>query len=163
MPSENLARNHFTESQIEALDQALALVLESLTPMTVNLTPKERSKYGKVGPQKELLIDKVKDFLENQPNKASPDVDWEEFLLDYKDRKTAWQLLAKTRSIERMLMNIKILSDHDNYNAALRDYQYAQYRDRFSSGDNFATKIQEVRAFFPKTGKSAAGPKKKKE
>ena len=66
MPFDNLGKKHFTPEQVTQLDAALQLVFQSLQAMAENLTPKERSKYGKVGAQKELLIDKVKDYHQNQ-------------------------------------------------------------------------------------------------
>ncbi|MGK4566714.1 hypothetical protein [Flavobacterium sp. 3HN19-14] len=104
----------------------------------------------------ELLIDKVKDFQENQPENCAPEVDWHEFHNDYKDRKLAAQMLSMVKTLEGLLLDIRILRDHDNYKAALSEYKYVQYRNRFTSGSaGFEHKIAEIRQFFPKTGKKS--------
>lgn len=160
MPFDNLGRKHFTETQLDTLQTALQTVLDQISDMSENLSPKERSRYGKVGDQKELLIDKVRDYHESDSANSAPDVDWDAFLLDYNDRKSASQLLAITRSIEYTLMNIKILADHNNYQASLTDYQYANYRNRLATGSVFSKKIDEMKVFFPKTGKTGTTKKK---
>lgn len=161
MPLDNFNKNHFTEEQITSLHESMDALLAIISGITVNLTPAERSKYGKVGNRSILLIENVKDYHESQPNLKSPDVDWVEFEKDYKDRKQAAGMISKVKSIHEMLLNIKILGDYDNYNASLMDYKYAQYKTRFadSTGVGYESKIDELKVFFPKTGKKTKGKK----
>ena len=163
MPFDNLGKKHFSEEQIDLIDNALKLAFDSLAVLSENLTPKERSKYGKVGPQKEMIIDKVRFYQQHQPQNCAPDVDWNEFNLDYKDRKAASRMLTMVKSIEELLLNIRILRDHDNLKASLTDYQYTQYRNRFAGGAEFSIKIDEIKGFFPKTGKKLKNKNGKKE
>ncbi|PWA04292.1 hypothetical protein [Flavobacterium psychrotolerans] len=154
MPIDNLGKIHFTEEEIHAVNQALNLINTTLLGLAENLTAAERSKYGKVGAKNTLLIDKAMDYHRSQPDLQSPEVDWQEFELDYADRIQASQMLSQTKSIEQLLLNIKILRDHDNHTDALRDYQYAKYKNRFTNQAGYETKIDQMKVFFPKTGKT---------
>jgi methyl coenzyme M reductase subunit C-like uncharacterized protein (methanogenesis marker protein 7) len=152
MPIDNLCKIHFSQQQIQDINQALTVLTEALAGMSVNLTTAERQKYGRVKEQNKLLIDKVKNYHDNQPNLQSPEVDWKEFDLDYENRWQASQMLLKIQSIQTQLINIKILADYDNYTDALRDYQYAKYKNRFANESGYAKKIEDLIAFFPRTG-----------
>lgn len=158
MPLENIAKNHFSDTEKQQLDDAINTILNIVGANTYNLSAKERSQYGKVGDQKKLLIDKVRDIQKNQPNLCSPDVDWEEFEADYQTRNYATQKLRELASVSLMLLNIRILHDRDNHLDALRDYRYAGYKNEFGNQVGYAAKIDSLKDFFPKTGK-----RKKKE
>ncbi|MGH2665500.1 hypothetical protein [Flavobacterium sp.] len=158
MPLDNLGKIHFSETEIQNIHQHLDALLTALSTVSVNLSAEERRRYAKVGEQNKLLINKVRDYQEGQPRLQSPEVDWEEFKKDYNDRAQASSMILKIKSLENMLLNIKILRDFDNYSDALRDYQYAKYKNRFADETGFSGKIEELKVFFPKTGKT----KKKK-
>jgi len=154
MPIDNLGNSHFTSEKKADIKAALAQIFELTESLAVNLTPKERSKYGKVGEKGKLLIDKVKSYHETQPNLQSPEVDWVEFEKDYQDRVFASGILSQLASLEERLLSIKILRDYDNKTDSLRDYQYAKYKNRFGSQPGFENKINQLKVFFPKTGKT---------
>lgn len=158
MSIENLAKNHFTDPEKQQLDAAINTILGIIGQKTYNLSPKERSKYGKVGEQKKLLLTKVKQIHDSQPHLSSPDVDWEEFAADYASRNYAEMKYLELKSALLMILNIKIFHDRDNLIDALRDYQHAAYKNRFGSQFGYSAKVAQLRAFFPKTGKT-----KKKE
>jgi hypothetical protein len=153
MSIDNLAKIHFAPNQKQGINDALYQIFDLIKDITVNLTAKERSKYGKVGEQGKLLINKVKDFQEGQPALANPDVDWVEFNNDYADREFAEGVLRKLKSIETQFLSIKILRDHDNKTDALHDYKFAQYKSSLSTAPGYSYKTNELKQFFPKTGK----------
>lgn len=158
MPIDNVAKNHFTDAQKQQLNDAINTILSIIEPNTYSLTPKERSKYGKVGEQKKLLLNKVKQFHDSQPNFSSPDVDWTEFEADYATRTYVEMKYLQLKSAMQMLLNMKILHDHDNHVDALRDYQYAIYKNKFGNQPGYSNKIEELKVFFPKTGKTKKKP-----
>ena len=158
MPLDNLAKNHFTEAEKQQLDAAITTILNIVSAHTYHLTPKERSQYGKIGDQKRLFIDKVRDIQKTQTNLCSPDVDWNGFEADFQTRQYAANKLSQLESISTLLLNIKILHNYDNLNDALLDYRYAGYKNRFGNQMGYEQKINSLKGFFPKTGK-----KKKKE
>ncbi|HPW97921.1 MAG TPA: hypothetical protein PK218_05120 [Flavobacterium sp.] len=153
MPIENLGKNHFTAAEKTQLNDAVDTIMSLIGAKTYNLSPKERSKYGKIGDKMKLLITKTKEYHENTPALQSPDVNWEEFEADYETRHFASQKLLQLRAAVEMMLNIKILHDHDNFQDALRDYQYAIYKNKFGNQLGFAPKIDSLKDFFPKTGK----------
>lgn len=152
MPIENLGKIHFSKQQIQDINKALTALTDTLAGMSVNLTAAEHQKYGRVKEKNKLLIDKVKNYHDNQPRLQSPEVDWKEFDLDYENRLQASQMLSKIKAIENQLINIKILGDYDNYTDALRDYQYAKYKNRFANESGYSKKIEDMIVFFPRTG-----------
>nr|WP_315203945.1 hypothetical protein [uncultured Flavobacterium sp.] len=152
MPIDNLGTIHFSSKQIQDINQALIVLTDTLAGISVNLTAAERQKYGRVKEQNKLLIDKVKNYHDNQPRLQSPEVDWKEFDLDYENRLQASQMLLKIKDIEKQLLSIKILGDYDNYTDALRDYQYAKYKNRFANESGYSKKIEDMIVFFPRTG-----------
>ncbi|MCG2612255.1 hypothetical protein LZZ90_12135 [Flavobacterium sp. SM15] len=158
MPIDNLGKSHFTPAEITTLTQNLQQIRAILSRMSVNLTPAERRQYAKVGEQNKLLVNKVRDYHQSQPQLQSPEIDWNEFEKDYADRTVTGALLSQVRELERELLSIKILRDFDNYTDALRDYKYAKYKNSFANQIGYAAKIESLKVFFPKTGKT----KKKK-
>ena len=152
MPIDNLGKIHFSKQQIQDINKALTALTDTLAGMSVNLTAAEHQKYGRVKEKNKLLIDKVKNYHDNQPRLQSPEVDWKEFDLDYENRLQASQMLSKIKAIENQLINIKILGDYDNYTDALRDYQYAKYKNRFANESGYSKKIEDMIVFFPRTG-----------
>lgn len=152
MPIDNLGKAHFSNKQIQDINQALAVITAALENMSVNLSPADHQKYGRVKEKNKLLIDKAKNYHDNEPQLSSPEVDWDEFNRDYNNRFQVSQMLSKIKSIENQLINIKILGDYDNYSDALRDYQYAKYKNRFASEYGYERKIEDMIGFFPRTG-----------
>lgn len=158
MPFDNIAKKHFTDAEKLQLNEAINTITAIITANSYNLNAKERSQYGKIGDQKRLLINKVRDIKNSTPDICSPDVDWAEFEADYQTRAYAGNKISELKSVLEMLTSIRILHDHDNFNAALQDYQYATYKTKFGNQHGYSTKIDSLRVFFPKTGK-----RKKKE
>jgi hypothetical protein len=154
MPIKNTEKKHFTNEHIQVVNAALRDITTIGIEISENLTTTERRKYSKVGEKNKLIVNMIKDYHETQPDLQSPDVDWEEFSLDYKDRQIVEQMLSRVRNIETMLMNIKVLRDHDNLTDALRDYRFAQYKNRFGNEPGYSTKIENIKPLFSKTGKT---------
>ncbi len=151
---DNLGEKHFSDTDLENIHQDLNRLTTTITKYASGLTPLERKKYSKIGEQNKLLVNKVKQYHESQPDLQSPDVDWEEFQKDYRDREQAWAILIKIKTLQEMVMGIKVVHDFDNYSEALRDYQYAKYMNRFADHSGFANKIDNLKVFFPNTGKT---------
>lgn len=104
-----------------------------------------------------MFVNKVNDYHTNQTALQSPDVDWKEFDDDFKDRQFADTRLNTLAGISRMLSDFKIVHDYDNYQDALTDYGYSQYK----AGTNttgFSEKVNDLKQFFPRTGTTAPTP-----
>ena len=155
MSLNNLNNLHLTEQQVTALQQAIANLETALKPININLSPEDRTKYGRVNEQNKLFINKVHDFAQTQPDLKSPDVDWEEFHKDFQSRNLYESAINRLESLVIKMKNSKILHDYDNYQDALNDYAYTGYKAGVNL-DGYEDKHRELKQFFAK-------PRKKQE
>ena len=146
----NLNNTHLTATQLTDAQDALTQLETALQVINVNLSSEDRQKYGSINEQNKLFVNKVYDFNESQPTLSSPDVDWEEFNRDFTSRTNLEAIIARLDSLSTKLKNAKILHDYDNYQAALTDYAYTNYKAGTAS-PGFETKVNETKQFFSKT------------
>lgn len=161
MSLSNLSNLHLTEDQVSAVNEALSSLETALKPLNVNLSAEERSKYGRVNEQNKLLVNKIYDYAQNQQELRSPDVDWDEFFKDYKDRNFYENVMNRLDALLLKLKNHKILGDYDNYQDALSDYAFASYKAGTKSA-GFEEKHRELKQFFTKSNKNQS-PKDEKQ
>lgn len=153
MPLENLAGNHYKPDEMKKVRDLLVQIQSILEPRFANLSEEERSKYGSINEKNKLVVNKVKDYLDAEPELCSDEIDWTEFMLDYNDRAF---LAAAIYTMQRMIQgmeNTKILGDYDNFRAAIRDYAYARFRND-GNDPRFEKKVKELSQFFAKGGSS---------
>ncbi len=147
MPFNDLENRHFSEAERTTINGLLAQIEAAFANKTANLTPEERRKYGSVNEQNKLIINKVKDFNDNQPALSSADVDWVEFNADFTDRSFKQGVLTRLSALSDGISNSKILQDYDNYQAALTDYDYSKYKAN-ANAQGFSQKVAEIAQFF---------------
>ena len=152
MPINNLNNAHLTEAQMNEIKTALSTLETALSALNVTLTPEERRTYGSVNEQNKLLINKVWDYRQNSPHLSQPDLDWAEFENDLKSRQFIENITHRVAAIVERMKNSKILHDYDNYQAALDDYAYTNYKAG-SNAPGYETKMNELKQFFPRSGK----------
>ena len=157
MPLTNLNSAHLTEAQVTAAQNALTELENALAIITVQLTPEDRQKYGSINEQNKLLVNKVKDFRQSNPNLSVPDVDWDEFDKDFASRNVFESLINRLNALAIKLQGAKILHDYDNYQAALDDYAYTTYRAA-TGADGYENKYNELKQFFGRTTKNFNPP-----
>ena len=157
MPLTNLNSAHLTEAQVTAAQNALTELENALAIITVQLTPEDRQKYGSINEQNKLLVNKVKDFRQSNPNLSVSDVDWDEFDKDFASRNVFESLLNRLNALVIKLQGAKILHDYDNYQAALDDYAYTTYRAA-TGADGYENKYNELKQFFGRTTKNFNPP-----
>ena len=151
MPFENLSTVHYTTVQKTAALEAITALEAALAANFKNLTAEERKKYGSINEQNKLIVNKALAYRTNQPNLSSADVDWEEFQKDFDSRTFIEATITRLQGILEGLNNNKILHDYDNYQAALTDYGYSQYKAGTKAA-GFETKVAEMAQFFNRTG-----------
>lgn len=147
MPFTNFDNRHFTDAEKTALNTTMNLLETAFEGKLANLSPEERQQYGSVNEQNKLIINKVKDFRDNQPMLSSPDVDWDEFQKDYDTRAFLQASIQRLQSLIDGLGSAKILHDWDNYQASLTDYDFSKYKAT-TQATGFGTKVNEVAQFF---------------
>lgn len=155
MPINNLNNAHLTEAQMNEIKTALTTLETALSALNVTLTPEERRTYGSVNEQNKLLINKVWDYRQNSPHLSQPDLDWVEFEKDMTSRQFIENISHRVAALDERLKNSKILHDYDNYQTALDDYAYTNYKAG-SSAPGYETKMNELKQFFPRSGKRPA-------
>lgn len=133
----------------DLLEQIETLIIDKLTAMT----EAERVAYGSINEQNKLLVNKVWEMHENNPSMSSPDVDWVQFKEDYDARQFLDTRGDRFARIASLFKSTKIRHDYDNYQDALADYAYAQYR-KGADEPGFAEKVAELKQFFNRTGKT---------
>ena len=154
----NLNNTHLTAAQLTDAQDALTQLETALQVINVNLSAEDRQKYGSINEQNKLFVNKIYDFNKNQPSLSSSDVDWEEFNRDFTSRTNLEAIIARLDSLSTKLKNAKILHDYDNYQAALTDYAYTNYKAGTAS-PGFEIKMNETKQFFGKTtSKSSETP-----
>lgn len=157
MPFENLTNVHYTAAEKTAAQDALTSLETTLSANFRNLTPDERRKYGSINEQNKLIVNKALDYRNSQPALSSADVDWVEFQNDFDSRNFIEATVARLQNIIDGLTNNKILHDYDNYQAALTDYGYSQYKASTKAA-GFENKVTQMAQFFNRTGTTNSTP-----
>jgi len=147
MPFTNFDNRHFTTAEEGNVITALNDLQKAVENKLANLSPEERQQYGSVNEQNKLIINKVKDYHESQPEMSSPDVNWDEFHADHRTRGFLQNTINRLQSILDGLNNAKILHDWDNYRASLSDYEYAKYKNG-TDASGYEAKTKELKQFF---------------
>jgi tRNA A37 N6-isopentenylltransferase MiaA len=154
MPFYDIVQQHINSKQLNLLDQSIDAMEKTLENQKRNLSPEERQRYGRVNEVNKLFVNKVYDYFRSQPAMSSPDVDWKEFAADYEDRMLLETRITRLRSLLEIMENSKILHDYDNFQNALMDYSFTQYKKDSEAG-GYVTKYNELRQFFPRTATGA--------
>lgn len=157
MAISNLNNVHLKEEDVSTALNALTDLETALETIKINLSADDRQKYGSINEQNKLLVNKVRDYNKNEKTLSSPDVNWEEFALDFTSRQNYEGIISRLESLTTSLQNAKILHDYDNYQAALLDYGYTSYKAG-SDTPGFETKRNELRQFFTRTSKTTETP-----
>lgn len=155
MSLHNLGKAHLTATEQQAITQALIQLEQTFDGKTIDLAAEDRQKYGSIGEQNKLFVNKVADYHDSQPQHSAPEVDWAEFEADYASRKFLENVILRIASLNRQLESTKMLHDYDNYQDALTDYAYAKYRaERNIPGS--IDKETELKQFFTRSSPSIA-------
>ncbi len=148
MPLENMNSRHFSAQEKAKIENSLAQLEADLASKLINLTPDERKQYGSVNERNKLVINKVKQLADTQPDLKSPDVNWTEFYADFDSREFWESVLGRIKRLFNDGTSSKMLHDYDNYKEALKEYEYAKYKNKMEA-PGFAVKVKELRQFFP--------------
>jgi len=143
----------FPESDRDRLDDLLEQIETLIIGKLTAMTEADRVAYGSINEQNKLLVNKVWEMHQNNPSMSSPDVDWVQFKEDYDARQFLDTRGDRFARIASLFKSTKIRHDHDNYQDALDDYAYSQYR-KGADDPGFTEKVAELKQFFNRTGKT---------
>jgi len=155
MPFQDMNNNHVPGADQIQFDTLIGQAEALIQPFLRNLSEAENGKVGSIDETGKLVVNKVKDYYETQPALSSTDVDWAEFKLDFESRRFYELRALRLMALAKAMLETKRLHDYDNYENALIDYKYAQYKDETSPGLGYDTKVAEIGQFFKK---NAGGP-----
>lgn len=150
----NIIQSQFPEADRTAIGTIITNLETALAGKTATLDEKERARYGSVNEQNKLVVNKARDYRQNQPTLSAPDVDWTEFETDYQTRLFLENCINRLRAILHDLESTKIMHDYDNFQDALKDYAYSQYK-KGAGEAGYDAKVDEFKQFF---GKSKSTP-----
>jgi hypothetical protein len=148
----NIIKTRLTQADRDEIDSHISQIEAILSGKLEGLSAEERSKFASINEQNKLLVNKVRDYRQHSPQISSPDVDWDEFEADYQARLFLETRSTRLSSLVSQMQSTKILHDFDNYQDALRDYAYTQYKKGVSE-PGYTQKVAEIKQFFNRTGK----------
>lgn len=146
----NLNNVHLSATEMNAVKDALTVLENALAKINVTLTSEDRQRYGSINEDNKLLVNKVNDYRQNQPNLSTTQVDWEEFEKDFTSRLNMENITSRLEILGNKIQNAKILHDYDNYQASLVDYGFTNFMAG-TGAEGFETKMNDLKQFFVKT------------
>ncbi len=157
MPFQNVIEDHFSSADEAAFKKQMDALEKLLQPRCRNLSEEENNKYGSINEQNKLFVAKDLDYRKTQPALSSPDVDWAEFEKDFFDRKFLETGAMRLIALAKVMLETKRLHDYDNFQNALTDYAYTQYKSGLEPGKGYDAKAEVLKQFFPATGGGKGG------
>lgn len=154
MPFQDLGSTHPTDAHQAQFDYHMDQLEALMQQFMRKLSPDENKRLGRVSRTNSLAVDKVHEYHLNMPALQSPDVDWEEFDRDYATRAFYRTRASRLASLARTMTETRRLHDHDNFENALIDYRYTQYKEKTEAGIGYDTKAEQIGQFFRKRGRS---------
>lgn len=149
----NIIESQITADDRAAVNRAINDLETALAGKTGTLTETERARYGSVNEQNKLVVNKARDYRTNQPAMSAPDVNWDEFENDYQTRLFLENSINRLQAIIHDLESTKIMHDYDNFQDALQDYSYSQYK-KGAGETGYDAKVDEFKQFFTKSNKN---------
>jgi hypothetical protein len=146
----NIIESQFTAADRTAINDLITNLETALAGKTGVLTDVERSRYGSVNEQNKLIVNKAREYQQNQPALSAPDVNWTEFEADYQARTFLENCINRLKAVIHDMESTKIMHDYDNFQDALKDYAYSQYKN--GAGESgYDAKVAAFKQFFAKT------------
>jgi len=146
----NIIESQITEADRTAINGLITNLETALAGKTGTLDESERARYGSVNEQNKLVVNKAREYRQNQPALSATNVDWTEFESDYQTREFLESCINRLKAIIHSLESTKIMHDYDNFQDALKDYGYTQYQHG-AGEDGYAAKVGEFKQFFTKS------------
>lgn len=156
MPISNLNNVHFTQPEMDAINKAWTEILAVIIPVSRNLSPEERIKYGSIAEKNKLVVLKTLEYHTNQPHLDCTDVNYTEVQADWTDRSFMAGFIAKMEEAKNICNNIRITHDYDAYQAARLDYDFTKYKMGTDPGAGWESKYNDLLLFF-KTNDGTGG------
>ncbi len=122
MPNENILSAELSESDLAALKDAIQLFKDKL-PFLVNLTPKERRAYPKMGDKSTAFVYKALDYAKYKEVLVPAYLNVDEFEKDLKLVKSLKALAREINMLAEGLDDTAMLAGSEAYKSALVFYR----------------------------------------
>ena len=126
MPVENVITVNFSDAEKEEVFACVNRMKEIFKGKLINLTPEERTSYGRVGKRTEDWIRRVVMWMEQNPEWVPDYLNLDEFRKDREFREAVRPLLASLSSLVEGIDDTATLVSTDVYNTALAYYRYVK-------------------------------------
>lgn len=123
MALENLISVEFSQEELSRIDQLLSQLEEATRGKLINLTPKERNEYARVGIRTEDWILRIKGYMEQYPDLMMRHQDSSEFQKDFAARQALLPRLRRLQAITTAFDDTTLLVGTDLYNNAIIYYK----------------------------------------
>lgn len=123
MALENLISVEFSQDELNRIDELLSQLEEVTRGKLINLTPKERNEYARVGNRTEDWIVRVKSYMEQYPDLMMRHQDTSEFQKDFVARQALLPRLRRLQAITTAFDDTTLLVGTDLYNNAITYYK----------------------------------------
>lgn len=152
MAMENSISISFTDAEKVTLTNAIQAIAGVMAGKGKSLTPKERSRYGRVKYEKEVWIGKVKTHMDQQPNRIPDIVDGNEFKRDYEAHTLINNWLNLLEAQYELLQDTNLLLGYDLDVNSLIFYRRIQ-ADAKSNDPGAKTIYDDLKQQFPGPGR----------
>jgi hypothetical protein len=155
MALDNLISVVFTDEDIAKMDAAMSEIENVLKGKAVNLTPKQRQLYGRVANETEFWVDKVFDYMQQDPKLVPPYISMEEHTKDVVAHRLINPRIARLTGILQSLEDTNRLLGSDLYSNSLAYYRNLREAAKVNSVGASA-KYSDLKQQFPRAKKSSA-------
>jgi hypothetical protein len=158
MALDNLISVVLTDEEVAKIDASLSAIENVLEGKAVNLTPKQRQTYGRVAYETEVWVDKVHDYMQQDPRLVPPYIDVEEHTRDITAHRALNPRIARLTGILQSLEDTNRLLGSDVYNNSLAYYRNLREAAKVNAVGASA-KYSDLKQQFPGPGRNAKSKK----
>jgi hypothetical protein len=153
MALDNLISVQFTDEELNRIDAALSELEAIMKGKAVNLTPQQRQFYGRVAYDMEVWVDKVFDYMKQDPALVPPYIDTAEHVADMKAHKELNPVIERLNSIVQSVTDTNRLLGADIYNNSFAYYRSLREAAKVNAV-GASSKYSDLKRQFP-TGSKA--------
>ncbi len=146
----NLVLPSLTDAETTTIRSHFESIKAILQQKFINLTPDDRRIYGSINQQNKLLVNRVKDFNDNQPELSSPKVDWVRYVQHSTTPSNYEKIVDLADEITELCNDPRTLVDYTLYGMARQDYRFTKFNAEDDGGEapGFEAKYNDLKEFF---------------
>jgi hypothetical protein len=123
MPLDNLISIKFTDLEKSDISAAMTVIEDIINPKVLNLTPKQRQEYGRLGDETENFVVKTIDYTQQKPEIVPFFLEADELKIDIEAREAVGPILKRLSIITEKLEDTHKVVGFDLYNSVIAIYR----------------------------------------